>query len=325
MPLTGISAPKNLRQADVGGCPPIALHPSPHWSTRSPTLTTQMSAMSALVTARVTFTPGARRSTKAFRAAATTVRVRPARGLVTTSAAKETLVKVCGVTSVADCQLAVDAGADFIGMILWPGSKRFVDLVAAKEIAACAKAGGATPVGVFVDETAGEIANACKYTEIDTAQLHGDGARTALKDLPASIKAIWVVNADADGLIRTVLPGDEDQLMKQRSDAMGANPVTAAVDWVKGPRRAVDYLLVDGVTPGSGETYDWTNLKPPRGVSRKGWLLAWGLDPENVNEAVRICSPTGVDVASGVADASGVAKDAEKVKAFVANAKKIEA
>jgi len=106
---------------------------------------------------------------------------------------------------------------------------------------------------------------------------------------------------------------------------MGANPVTAAVDWVKGPRRAVDYLLVDGVTPGSGETYDWTNLKPPRGVSRKGWLLAGGLDPENVNEAVRICSPTGVDVASGVADASGVAKDAEKVKAFVANAKKIQA
>ena len=49
------------------------------------------------------------------------------------------------------------------------------------------------------------------------------------------------------------------------------------------------------------------------------------MDPENVNEAVRICSPTGVDVASGVADASGVAKDAEKVKAFVANAKKIEA
>ena len=103
---------------------------------------------------------------------------------------------------------------------------------------------------------------------------------------------------------------------------MGANPVTAAVDWVKGPRRVVDWCLVDGVVAGSGETYDWHNVRPPKGVSRKGWLLAGGLDPTNVAEAVAVCAPTGVDVASGVTDASGVAKDAERVAAFVANAKK---
>jgi phosphoribosylanthranilate isomerase len=137
-----------------------------------------------------------------------------------------------------------------------------------------------------------------------------------------SIKAIWVVNADKDGVIVTPLPGDEDALMKQRTDAMGANPVTAAVDFVKGPRRVVDWILVDGETAGSGETYDWTNLKPPRGASRKGWLLAGGLDPENVAEAVAVCKPTGVDVASGVTDDSGVKKDASKVEAFIKNAKK---
>ena len=68
---------------------------------------------------------------------------------------------------------------------------------------------------------------------------------------------------------------------------MGANPVTAAIDWVNGPRRTVDWVLVDGVVAGSGETYDWNELKAPKGASRKGWiLLAGGLDPENVSEAI---------------------------------------
>jgi phosphoribosylanthranilate isomerase len=206
-------------------------------------------------------------------------------------------------------------------MILWPKSKRSVDLALAREIADAAKSGGAIPVGVFVDESVDAITSACAATGIDHAQLHGDGARAALKDLPMAIKAIWVVSADKDGTIVTPLPGDEDALMKQRSDAMGANPVTAAVDWVKGPRRVVDWCLVDGVVAGSGETYDWSNLKPPKGVSRKGWLLAGGLDPTNVKEAIAVCAPTGVDVASGVADDSGIAKDADKVAAFVANAR----
>ena len=167
------------------------------------------------------------RAPRAPRRRATHARARVA------AAGKPTLVKVCGVTSVADCALAVAQGADFVGMILWPKSKRSVDLALAREIADAAKAGGAIPVGVFVDESVDAITSACAATGIDHAQLHGDGARGALKDLPMAIKAIWVVSADKDGTIVTPLPGDEDALMKQRSDAMGANPVTAAVDWVK--------------------------------------------------------------------------------------------
>jgi phosphoribosylanthranilate isomerase len=276
-----------------------------------------MSAMSAATALRVAAAPRVCRALRARRAAS-----RPARALVVAAAGKPPLVKVCGVTSVADCALAVEQGADFIGMILWPKSKRSIDFALAREIASIAKEGGATPVGVFVDESVDAIVSACKDVGIDHAQLHGDGARLSLKDLPMSIKAIWVVNADKDGVIVTPLPGDEDALMKQRTDAMGANPVTAAVDFVKGPRRVVDWILVDGETAGSGETYDWTNLKPPRGASRKGWLLAGGLDPENVAEAVAVCKPTGVDVASGVTDDSGVKKDASKVEAFIKNAKK---
>lgn len=136
-----------------------------------------------------------------------------------------------------------------------------------------------------------------------------------------SIKAVWVVNADADGRIVTPLPGDEDALVKKRVDAMGANPVTAAVDWVNGPRRTVDWVLVDGVVAGSGETYDWNKLKAPKGASRKGWILAGGLDPENVSDAIMTTRPTGVDVASGVTTEGGVLKDPARVEAFIANAK----
>ena len=67
---------------------------------------------------------------------------------------KKTLVKVCGVTTPEDATQAASAGAHFIGMILWPKSKRSIDLDVAKSVADAAKAAGAIPIGVFVDETA---------------------------------------------------------------------------------------------------------------------------------------------------------------------------
>ena len=77
------------------------------------------------------------------------------------------------MTTPGDCDLAVGAGASFIGMILWPKSKRSVAFDVAAEIAAKAKEGGAVPVGVFVDESAEEIIAACDAVGIDYAQLHG--------------------------------------------------------------------------------------------------------------------------------------------------------
>ena len=110
-----------------------------------------------------------------------------------------------------------------------------------------------------------------------------------------------MVNADADGRIVTPSPATRTRCVKKRwPTPWGANPVTAAIDWVNGPRRTVDWVLVDGVVAGSGETYDWNELKAPKGASRKGWILAGGLDPENVSEAIMTTRPTGVDVASGV-------------------------
>lgn len=240
----------------------------------------------------------------------------------TSKSAATPLVKICGVTSARDAALACDAGANFIGMILWPKSKRAVGTETAREVASEVKARGAIPVAVFVDESAEEITAVCDAIGCDHAQLHGDGARAALETLPTRIKAIWVLNAEKDGRIVTSLPGDEEKLIAERQKKMsGPQGWKAAIDFVSGPRRVVDWVLIDGVSAGSGTTFDWSNLKVPRGCSRKGWLLAGGLNPENVARAVETLRPNGVDVASGVANDSGVVKDEAKVRSFIANAR----
>jgi phosphoribosylanthranilate isomerase len=161
-----------------------------------------------------------------------------------------------------------------------------------------------------------QIIAACDAAGITTAQLHGDAARLSLAGLPARLRAIYVMTASADGALTTPLPG---ALIEPKKDLMaGAQGWRKAVDWVSFGRRTCDWLLVDGTTPGSGEAYDWRGVRVPRGASRRGWLLAGGLTPENVGDALRAARPDGVDVASGVAAACGVRKDPQRVEAFVA-------
>mmetsp|Transcript_25580 Transcript_25580/g.64562 ORF Transcript_25580/g.64562 Transcript_25580/m.64562 type:complete len:272 (+) Transcript_25580:126-941(+) len=204
----------------------------------------------------------------------------------------ETLVKICGVVSPEDAQLATSMGADFIGMIVWPKAKRSVSADTAAQIAEVAHQAGAQAVGVFVDEDADTIAQRCAEAGIKVAQLHGDGARAALPGLPDSLKVIYVMHADASGAVQTPPP-----------------PI--AVDWV----------LLDGLKGGSGETFEWTSLRVPTGASTEGWLLAGGLGPDNVAEAIGIAHPTGVDVSSGVAGPDGLKKDADKVERFIGGAR----
>ncbi|GBF94406.1 phosphoribosylanthranilate isomerase [Raphidocelis subcapitata] len=202
------------------------------------------------------------------------------------------LVKVCGVTNAADAEVAARAGANFIGMIMWPKAKRAVSDETASAIAATAARHGALAVGVFVDEDAATIAARCGRAGIPVAQLHGDGARAALGGLPERLQVVYVLHADQSGQILTGLPDCG---------------------------RAPEWLLVDGQQGGSGQAYDWSNLRPPAGAAR-GWLLAGGLHPGNVADAVAATRPGGVDVSSGVCGPDGLRKDAGKVEAFVAAA-----
>jgi phosphoribosylanthranilate isomerase len=157
---------------------------------------------------------------------------------------------------------------------------------------------------------------ACDAAGITTAQLHGDAARSSLAALPSRVRAIYVMAASAEGALLTPLPG---AMIEPKKDLMaGAQGWRKAVDWVSFGRRTVEWLLVDGAVAGSGQAYDWHGVRVPRGASRRGWLLAGGLTPENVAEAMAAARPDGVDVASGVTRACGVLKDPARVEAFIA-------
>ena len=119
-----------------------------------------------------------------------------------------TLIKICGVTSAEDAELAAAEGANFIGMIMWPKAKRSVAPAVAQAIAAVAREHGAQAVGVFVDEDARTIEHRCREAGIGVAQLHGDVAREAVASLPEFLQIIYVMHADSDGVIQTLQPGE---------------------------------------------------------------------------------------------------------------------
>lgn len=204
------------------------------------------------------------------------------------------LIKVCGVTSAVDATLAAERGADLIGMILWPKAARSVSHETARAIADEARLHGSEAVGVFVDEDAETIASVCDAVGIGYAQLHGDGARQSFGQLPEHLRIIYVVHADSSGTIQTALP--------------------------KGDRRVPDWFLVDSMKGGSGEKFDWDAVRAPSG-SRHGWLLAGGLDHENVSKAIHATGCNGVDVSSGVCDETKLKKDPGKVAAYIRGAK----
>jgi phosphoribosylanthranilate isomerase len=193
-------------------------------------------------------------------------------------------VKICGVTSASDAEVASAAGADAIGINFWPGSKRYIgSLERARAVAAAAAATGRTVVGVFVNAAADEIARALEFVHL--VQLHGD-------ETPAFAARF------AGRYVRAVRVSGEASL---------AELSAFTCPW---------YLL-DAAVPGyggQGRPFDWSLAR--RAAAAHKIVLAGGLTPENVAEAVHAVGPYGVDVASGVESAPG-RKDAARVRAFV--------
>jgi phosphoribosylanthranilate isomerase len=197
-----------------------------------------------------------------------------------------TKIKICGIKTVTDALVAMDAGADLIGFNLYPKSPRYVEVGMARNIMSVVRQDGrAKSVGVFVNASVGEILATMETLGLNLAQLHGD-------ESPEILRAL---NGKAFKAFRGI---PEDVSDFERQDA---------------PAFLVD-AAVKGVYGGSGVTADWdaaTEL-----AKKYPLLLAGGLTPENVAEAVRRVKPWGVDVASGVESAPGE-KDARKMKAFV--------
>ncbi|SFB05660.1 phosphoribosylanthranilate isomerase [Lentibacillus halodurans] len=197
------------------------------------------------------------------------------------------LVKICGITTIEAAQEAVQSGADFIGFVFAP-SKRRLKPAEAAEISAALPA-AIKKVGVFVNETREAIIQTAEQVGLDVIQLHGDEPPASAEQLPYP-----VIKAFGIG--------------KQDMAEIKAYPCNYyLIDSPKGPNRG-----------GNGTTFDWTQLKH-HDLDPHKIILAGGLTPENVQSAISIAKPAGVDVSSGV-ETNGT-KNVEKINQFIKNAK----
>lgn len=196
-------------------------------------------------------------------------------------------VKVCGVTTPAEARRIAEAGADAIGLVFWPKSPRFVTPGRAREIVRALPPWTAA-TGVFVDEEPFAIAAVARMAGLSACQLHGAEPPSVARALSA-----WKVLK----AFRVRGPGDLRGVRGYPADA---------------------YLFdarSERAPGGTGETLPWRILKG-KDFGRP-FVLAGGLDPDNVADAIRVARPWGVDVSSGVESRPG-RKDMGKVRAFLA-------
>ena len=198
-------------------------------------------------------------------------------------------VKICGITNWPDARRAIEAGCDALGFNFYPRSPRYI----APESAAALRARlprEIAAVGVFVNEAPADIAELAEALHLDYAQLHGE-------EPPAVARAIGRTTP----VIKAFHVGT-------RVPAARLARYPAAAFLLDAPRQA------NGIRGGTGRSFDW---RVARDAARYGRIvLAGGLTPENVADAIRAARPSAVDVASGVERSPG-RKDPQKLRAFL--------
>lgn len=209
-------------------------------------------------------------------------------------------IKICATTCVDDALASIEAGANALGFVFAP-SKRRVSAQQAAEIVAHIPA-GVERVGVFSDEPAARVAAVAAQVGLTTVQLHGEESPAFIEELAAR----WP-QGHRISVIKTVLVNEH----------FAAQFAHVCHDYPE-----VDRMLLDS-GGGSGRTFDWEAARPLLSNNKKRLIVAGGLNPENVGEAIRKFAPWGVDVVSGVEREQG-RKDPVKLKAFVAAVRKAE-
>jgi len=209
-------------------------------------------------------------------------------------------IKICATTSVEDGLAASAAGADALGFVFAP-SRRRVTAGQARAIIRELPA-GIERIGVFQDETPERIRETIEHAGLTAVQLHGD-------ETPEMAAALFDQGTRTPriGVIKTIVVKDDFQ---DRFGRLCRN------------HQGIDSLLLDSGA-GSGRTFDWKAVQPLLTSTGMRLIVAGGLTPENVGQAIRTFSPWGVDVVTGVEREPG-RKDPEKLKAFVAAVRRAE-
>jgi phosphoribosylanthranilate isomerase len=204
-------------------------------------------------------------------------------------------LKICGVRRLAEAETALACGADFVGFVFYPPSPRYLRPDEARTLVAeIRRATDRTDwgaVGVFVNEPAAWVNEVARLCQLDYVQLHGTESAAYCRQMARPvIKAVRLAEIDGE-------------------------PATAA-------RYGVARLLLDSQVPGywggTGQRFDWAGARRYAGEA----LVAGGLTPENVGEALEVLQPWGLDVSSGVE--RGGAKDLGLIRAFLESARRWE-
>lgn len=195
-----------------------------------------------------------------------------------------TRIKICGLTSVDDARLVRGSGADYAGVVMFcPKSRRNTAPEAAKKIIA-ALGGGVRSVAVVVSPTAEQI-KSIEDCGFDIVQIHG-----GLSDDVYNVCRLPIFKA------------------------FNVNDMNEAASL--GEKDKITGFVFDAAQPGSGKTFNWSAI-PELADDRRLVILAGGLTPQNVKDAINSVHPDIVDVSSGVENDNGIGKSPEKVTAFI--------
>lgn len=196
-------------------------------------------------------------------------------------------VKICGFTRPEDVKIACKLGADMVGAIMVPKSPRNVSIDRAKQILAAADK-GVEKVAVIMPQSLADIEKISKELKPDYLQLHLKFPASDIRDVKKSLDARLIV----------VVPIPQQVENRQR-----------IIDMAKEADKVADLTLLDtkGLHGGgTGLTHDWNLSREIRAIVKKPLLLAGGLNPSNVGQAIKTVHPYGVDVATGVESSIGI-------------------